>query len=81
MPQNSAPDTKRSTITFDPEVYRLVRARADEFHLSLSAAVNELLHEQLAEDAEDLASVEQRKDEPETPFADVLDELNTRAKP
>ncbi len=54
------PQAKRHTITLDPQVYRLVRSRADELHVSLSQVVNQLLQRQLdAQAAEDQADYDQ----------------------
>lgn len=71
-------EPKRSTITFEPEVYRFVRAQADELHLSLSDVVNRLLQERLAEDLEDHAIFDERADEPEVPLADVMADFKAR---
>jgi len=42
--------------------------------------VNETIKLRLADDAEDLAAFEQRADEPNLPFEDVLKDLKQRGK-
>jgi len=73
-------EPKRSTITFEPEVYRFVRAQADELHLSLSEVVNRLLQERLAEDLEDLAAIEQTGGEETISFDDFVADLRGRGR-
>ena len=55
--------TKRATIYLDPGLYRAVRLKSVETSRSVSELVNDALREELAEDANDLASFDERKNE------------------
>ena len=59
-----ATQTKRSTIYFDPDLYKALRLKAIETSRSVSAIVNEIVKEAISEDAEDLLSFDERADEP-----------------
>ena len=66
---------KRATIYFDPGLHRALRVKAAETDRSVSDLVNEAVRSSLAEDAEDLASFEERAIEPDLSFADVVKDL------
>ena len=53
---------------------------AAETDRSLSDLVNEAVKFSLAEDAEDLATFDERKDEPNLAFEDVVKDLKKRGK-
>ena len=67
--------SKRATIYFDPALHRALRVKAAETDRSLSDLVNEAVKLSLAEDAEDLASFEDRAIEPDLSFEDVVKDL------
>jgi len=71
---------KRATIYFDPDIHKALRFKSAEMERSISDLVNEAVRLRLTEDAEDLASFEERASEPNLPFEDVLKELKRRAK-
>lgn len=71
---------KRATIYFDPELHRALRLKAAETDQSVSDLVNRAVKLSLAEDMEDLAAFEERKDEPNLPFEEVLKDLRQRGK-
>ena len=71
---------KRSTIYFDPDLHRALRLKAAETDKSVSDLVNRAVKLSLAEDIEDLAAFEARKDEPNLPFEEVLNDLRQRGK-
>ena len=71
---------KRSTIYFDPDLHRALRLKAAETDQSVSDLVNSAVKLSLAEDIEDLAAFEARKDEPNLPFEEVLNDLRQRGK-
>jgi hypothetical protein len=71
---------KRSTIYFDPDLHRALRLKAAETDQSVSDLVNRAVKLSLAEDIEDLAAFEARKDEPNLPFEEVLNDLRQRGK-
>ena len=71
---------KRATVYFDPEIHRALRLKAAETERSMSDLVNEAVRLTLAEDAEDLAAFEDRAQEPNLPFEDVVKDLRRRGK-
>jgi len=73
-------NAKRATVYFDPDVHRVLKLRAVETDRTVSELVNEAVRSQLAEDAEDLAALEERADEPNLDFEDVLKDLKKHGK-
>jgi hypothetical protein len=71
---------KRTTIYFDPTIHRALRIKSAELDRSVSELVNEAVRLSLAEDAEDLAAFEERADEPNLLFEDVVKDLKQRGK-
>ena len=71
---------KRATIYFDADLHRALRVKAAETERSVSELVNQAVKLTLAEDAEDLAAIEERRQEPSLPFEDVLKDLKLRGK-
>jgi plasmid stability protein len=66
---------KRSTVYLDAELHRALKIKAAETEYSVSELVNEAVRNALAEDAIDLAAIEERKNEPRLPFEEVLKKL------
>ena len=54
---------KRATIYLDPVLHKALKLKSLETSRSISALVNEAVREALSEDAEDLASFDERADE------------------
>ena len=75
---NSEP--KRATVYFDPEIHRALRLKAAETDRSMSDLVNEAVQLSLAEDAEDLATFDNRVNEPNLPYEAVVKDLKRRGK-
>ena len=73
-------DVKRTTIYFEPHLHRALRLKAAEIDRSVSDLVNEAVRLRLAEDAEDLAAFEDRADEPDLKFEEVLKDLKRSGK-
>ena len=71
---------KRTTVYFDPALYRALRLKAVETDRSLSDIVNEAVKLCLAEDAEDMATFAGRAKEPNLLFEDVFKELKRSGK-
>jgi hypothetical protein len=71
---------KRATIYFDPSIHRALRLKSAETEQSMSDLVNEAVRILLAEDAEDLTAIEERKAEPTVSFADFVKDLKERGK-
>lgn len=71
---------KRTTVYFDSELHRALRLKAAETDRSISDLVNEAVKLTLAEDAEDLAAIEDRAQEANLPFESVVKDLKRRGK-
>ena len=65
----------RVTMYLKPELHKALKYKSAETAQSLSNLVNEALMVYLAEDAADLAAIEERQNEKGTSFASVLKEL------
>ncbi len=63
---------KRATVYLDPMLHKTLRIKAAETSRSISDLINEAIRLSLAEDAEDLASFEERMNEPLVSFENVL---------
>ena len=72
--------TKRATIYFDPAMHRALQLKALETSRSLSEIVNDAVRLRLAEDAEDLATFEERLNEPLVSYETVLKELKANGR-
>ena len=70
-----ATQTKRSTIYFDPDLHKALRLKAAETSRSITDLVNEAVREALCEDAEDLASFYDRKNEPLISYDEMVKRL------
>lgn len=66
---------KRATIYMDPAVHKALKFKAIETSRSVSDLVNEAVREALAEDAEDLASFEERRLEPLLSYDEMIARL------
>ena len=71
---------KRATVYFDPELHRALRLKAAETERSMSDLVNEAVRLSLAEDDEYLAAFEDRVNEPNLPYEDVVKDFKRRGK-
>ena len=69
---------KRATVYLDPRLHRALRLKAVETERSVSDIINEAVRESLAEDAEDLAAIEERSHEPWLRFEDVMKDMKKR---
>ncbi len=63
-----AAKSKRATVYFDPVLHKALRLKAAATERSLSDVVDEAVRVLLAEDAEDLAAIEERAPEPTVSF-------------
>ncbi len=71
---------KRATVYFDPDIHRALRLRAAAADKSISDMVNQAVKLALAEDAEDLAALHERKREPNLDFEEFVKALKRRGK-
>ena len=67
--------TKRTTIYLDARLHKALRLKAAETDRSVSDLVNEAIQSSLAEELEDLTAFDERADEPNLRFKDVLKDL------
>jgi hypothetical protein len=65
----------RTTIYFQPKVYRALKIKAATSDRSVSELVNAAVTAALREDALDLEAFEKRRKEPSRPFETVLRDL------
>ena len=72
--------SKRATVYLDPELHKALRLKAAETARTVSDLVNEAVRDELAEDADDLAVFEARKDEDLVTFEDFVKELKRVGK-
>jgi predicted transcriptional regulator len=70
-----ATKSKRATVYFDPALHKALRLKAAATERSLSDVVDEAVRALLAEDAEDLAAIEERAAEPTVSFEAFVQEL------
>ena len=66
---------KRATVYFDPIIHKALKLKSIETSRSISELVNEAVKEALAEDAEDIAAVEERANEPLVSFSEMVKRL------
>ena len=64
----------------DPDIHRALKIKSAHSDRTLSELVNLAVRQSLAEDHEDLLSFEERKDEPNLNFEEVLKELKESGK-
>jgi len=70
-----AASTKRATIYLDPVLHKALKLKAVETSRSISDLVNQAVREALAEDAEDLATFEQRANQPLIRYDEMVKRL------
>lgn len=68
-------ETTRTTVYFDPKVYRALKIKAAVTDESISALVNDAVREALREDLFDLQEVRRRRKEPTRALEDVIADL------
>jgi hypothetical protein len=67
-------------VYFDPDIHRALRLKAVTSDRSISGMVNDAVKLALAEDAKDLAAVDDRKREPNLDFEQLVKALKRRGK-
>jgi hypothetical protein len=73
-------ESKRATVYLDTELHRALKIKAAQSDQTLSELVNLAVRLSLAEDHEDLFAFEERKDETNQDFEEVLKELKASGK-
>ena len=72
--------TKRATVYLEPQLHRALRLKSVETSRSVSDLLNDAIRHDMAEDADDLAAFDARKNEPTIGFEDFLKELKRHGK-
>jgi len=67
--------TKRTTVYLDPILYKALRIKAIDSEMSVSEIINETIRIALAEDAEDLAAIEERQNETPISYEEMMKRL------
>ena len=73
-------ESKRATVYFHPAIHKALRIKAAATDRSLSEIVNEAVRLALVEDAEDLEAFDERANEPNLSFEEVLQDLKNRGQ-
>jgi hypothetical protein len=73
-------ETKRATVYLDPDLHRALKIKSAQSDQTLSELVNLAVRLSLAEDHEDLLAFEERKDESNLDFEEVLKKLKASGK-
>lgn len=73
-------ELKRATIYLDTNLHQALRIKAVQTDRTVSDLVNEAIKRSLVEDAEDLAAFQERAEEPDLIFEEVLKDLKVRGK-
>ena len=72
--------TKRATVYIDSKLHRALRLKSAETDQTISDIVNDAVRVALAEDADDLAAIEDRAAEPTRPFESFVKDLRRRGR-
>ena len=72
--------TKRATVYLDPMLHKALRLKSLETSRSMSDLINDAVRDEVAEDADDLAAFDARKNEPTLSFEDFVKELKRNGK-
>jgi len=72
--------TKRATVYLEPQLHRALRLKSVETARSVSDLLNDAIRADMAEDADDLAAFDARKNEPTIGFEDFVKELKRHGK-
>lgn len=71
---------RRSTVYLEPGIHRALRLKAASTNRSVSELVNEALRQSLLEDHEDLATFEERVEEPTISYEALLKDLKAHGR-
>lgn len=71
---------KRATVYLDPKLHRALKIKSAQIERTMSDLINEAVRMSLAEDYEDLLAIEERREEPNIDFKDVLKDLKNSGK-
>lgn len=66
----------RTTITLEPGLYRALKLKSASVDKSISTLINEAVRISLAEELEDLETLDDRSDEPSRSFEEFIQEMS-----
>lgn len=72
--------SKRATVYFEPDIHRLLKVKAAESSSSISEIINDILKQDFREDAEDIAAIKKRINEPSIAYQTLLKELKDEGR-
>ena len=72
--------TKRTTVYLEQELHQALRLKAAVTDRSVSQLINEMIRDQLAEDADDLRVFRERADDPVIDYESLLEDLRAHGK-
>lgn len=72
--------SKRSTVYFEPEIHRALRLKAACSDISISELIDEAVRLMMRVDQEDLAVFDQRENEKDISYEDLLRDLRKYGK-
>jgi hypothetical protein len=72
--------TRRATVYLEPDLHRALRLKSVETARSVSDLLNDSVRNELAEDAEDLAAFDARRNEPTVGFEEFVKDLKRHGK-
>ena len=73
-------DPKRATVYFEPDIHKALRLKSAVSERSISEMVNDAVRTALAEDADDLATFDDRAEEPTVDFEDFVKKMKRSGK-
>ena len=71
---------KRSTVYLDPKLHRALKIKSAQIERTMSDLINDAVRLSLTEDYDDLLAFEDRQNEPNVDFKNVLKELKDSGK-
>jgi len=71
---------KRATVYLDPKLHRALKIKSAQIERTMSDLINDAVRISLSEDYEDMLAVEERQNEPDLDFKDILKELKDSGK-
>ena len=66
---------KRATVYLDPQLHRALKIKSAQIERTMSDLINDAVRLSLTEDYEDLLAIEERQNEPNVDFKDILKDL------
>jgi predicted transcriptional regulator len=71
---------KRATVYLEPELHLALQEKAAAMERTISELIRDAVHEDLEQEAEDLATIQARAGERAIPFEEAVRDLKRRGK-